>query len=138
MTEPIDAVLARLVWTEGCAETRVELRPGVWIDLLVWYDEPDRTQAERLQCARSWLTALDAKEEAYRRWSADQMAGDNWSDPPLTADEIFALLTVASLNVFDDGRADVYWNDQDELYWGHNVVTRLGRKGECIEVAMEG
>lgn len=137
MTEDVDAVLARLEWSDDCGVARVELRPGVWVDFLVWVDDEDVSREERVWRAGLALARLDARESDYRLWSAEHLVGNNWSDPPLTVDDIFELITVASLNVFDDGRADVYWDDQEELFGGHNVVTRLDRDGRPVAVEME-
>jgi hypothetical protein len=137
MTESVAAVLARLDWHEDCGEARVELRLGVWMDLLVWIVDPEMQQQERLRVAGQALTTLHTREEAIRRWSADRITADTCNDPPLTADAIFDRLTVATLNVFDDGRAYVRWCDRGDLCCGHLVITRLDRTGECIEVSME-
>jgi hypothetical protein len=79
------------------------------------------------------------KDHDYRRWIAAQVMDTRWNlEEPMTVEEITDLLRLASIDFHPDGGAGIYWDDQDRLYGGHNLITELDNDGKCIEVRREG
>jgi hypothetical protein len=92
-----------------------------------------------LSCVRAGLERIRSKGPEYRRWTAEEVVDDRWnSEEPMTVEEIAELLRLASIDFHSDGGAALYWDDQDRLYGGHNLITELDAEGRCTEVRMEG
>jgi hypothetical protein len=129
---------ANLDWWTGTAEV-AQGRPA---DIQVSYEpddsRPEETPAVVLATAGRTLARLQRREPEYRRWSAGRLLETRWNtDEPMTVDDIVALLRVASVLFFADGSAHVYWNDDDRLFWGNNLLTEVGPDGECVVSRME-
>jgi hypothetical protein len=129
---------ANLDWWTGS----VEVVPGHPVDVQVSYVPDDRRPEETpeavLATAGRTLAHVRQREPDYRRWSAERLNGTRWNtDEPMTVDEIVALLRVASVLFFADGSAQIYWNDDDRLFWGNNLLTEVGPDGQCVAARME-
>ncbi len=99
----------------------------------------DDPQDAVLSRVRTGLERIRSNDLEYRRWTAEQVVDDRWnSAEAMTAEEITALLQLASIDFHPDGGAGLYWNDEDRLYGGHNLITELNRDGQCTEVRIEG
>ena len=69
--------------------------------------------------------------------------GDAWQaalcDEAMDAvEEIVELLQLASIDFHSYGGAALYWDDDDRLYGGHNLLTEVSQDGKCTEVRIEG
>jgi hypothetical protein len=141
MPEPVDDPLfGPLQWDESLDwwVGSVDFLPGLRIDVFIVHEYDGATAQEELAQARRVFGRLKERELEYRRWSAAQLLWSRWNKhEPMTVDAITELLRVATLEVSPDGSASIYWNDDDELFYGHNVVTRLAPDGSCLEVGME-
>jgi hypothetical protein len=135
-----DPVLGRLEWE---AELdwwvgAIDLFPGLPIDLFVVHDCQGGSPVKEIALARRGFLGVRKREPEYRRWTASQLLDKRWNqDEPMSADDIADLLRVASLEFSPDGRARIFWNDEDMLFGGHNVVTDLSAEGKCVEAGME-
>jgi hypothetical protein len=92
-----------------------------------------------IHAARSSLDQIRDRDLEYRHWTAEQVKDDRWnSEEDMTVEEITNLLKLASIDFHSWGGAALYWNDEDRLYGGHNLITEIDPSGECVEVRMEG
>jgi hypothetical protein len=135
-----DPVLGRLTWDADFAwwAGEVEFRPGQRIGLVAGADSQSGDRAKPLAQARAWLDRLREREPEYRAWVARQLAPMRPErDRPMTADEITALIRVASVETFPDGSAEVCWEDDQVLFGGHGIVTRIDPSGACEKVGIE-
>jgi hypothetical protein len=99
-------------------------------------DEPPESVLSRV---RAGLERIRSNGFEYRHWTAVQVLEDRWnSEEEMTVEEITVLLQLASIDFHPDGGAGLYWNDQDRLYGGHNLITELDPHGRCTEVRIEG
>ena len=57
-------------------------------------------------------------------------------DEPMTAADIAGLLRLLSVVCAPNGTAELFWGDDDRLFYGHSIGTRLGASGEYVEVKM--
>lgn len=115
----------------------VEFTPGGRVDVFIDHD-PDSKPADEFAAAAQRFTHFQPREPEYRRQSADRLVETRWNtDEPMTAADIADLLRVASLTFLTDGRMQVYWDDGDRLFWGHNVVTDINPAGEFEGIRME-
>jgi hypothetical protein len=131
-----DPVFGRLEWDEKLDwwVGSIEFAPGHDVDVFVNPDL-DGQPSTAITAARRVLARFREREPEYRRWSADQLHAERWNtDEPMTKDDIAKLLRVARLEFRSDGGLQIYWNDQDRLFWGHNVVTDVGPDGEMYGI----
>jgi hypothetical protein len=135
----VDPVLGLLEW-DGQLDWwigKVEIAPGHSVEIFI--SPEDDSPDVILPRVRDALERIRRDDHEYRRWTAEQVADDRWnSDEPMTVPEIAALLRLASINFCEDGSAGLYWDDQDRLYAGHNLITELDADGRCTAVRMEG
>src|SRR5262245_50156527 len=134
-----DPVFGHLAWDEKLDWWigAIEFAPGHQVDVFVTPDL-DGDPSTAIVAAHRQLARVREREAEYRRWSAEQLQGERWNkDEPMTNDDIARLLRVATLEFRPDGGVQIYWNDQDRLFWGHNVVTEVGPNGECVSSDME-
>jgi hypothetical protein len=111
--------------------------PGHDVDVFVNPD-PSEHPSTAITAARRILARFREREPEYRRWSAAQLHAERWNtDEPMTSEDVAQLLRVACLEFRSDGGFQIYWNDQDRLFWGHNVFTEVGPDGECVASDME-
>jgi hypothetical protein len=135
-----DPVLGKLTWDESMDwwVGELELYPGRRIEVFIDFNEEEDSQAEVFSRARCGLTRFREREPEYRRWTAAELLEGRWNKVELmTVSDITELLQVASILFLQDGRARVYWDDEDVLFFGHNVTTELDPNGECIVSGME-
>jgi hypothetical protein len=124
----------KLDWWTGS----VELFPGHRVDVNITHDVGIGQPADEIAAARRALARVREQEPEYRRWSADRFHQTRWNtDEPMTPAEINDLLRVASVAVWAGGDVWIYWDDQDRLFWGNNVLTEVGPDGECKAARME-
>jgi hypothetical protein len=134
-----DAVLGSLHWDDQLQWWigKVDLMAGRSIEIFI--SPEDDAPEPVLTRVRIALERIRSKDLEYRRWTAEQVMDGRWnSEEPMTLEEITALLQLASIDFHCDGGAGLYWDDQDRLYWGHNLVTEVDRDGRCTDVRMEG
>lgn len=141
MSEPLhDPVLGPLRWDDHLDWWigKVEVTPGRPIEIFISPENLPRDTV--LDHARADLSRIRDREGEYRRWTARQVVGDSWNTEgeDLSLEAIVDLLRLASISFHPEGEADLYWDDQDRIYAGHNLVTDLGSDGNCIRVRMEG
>ena len=123
----------RLQWWIGEAD----LTPGRSIEFFISPGDDDPEAV--LGRARTGLERIQSNHLEYRRWTAVQVVDDRWNtEEDMTVEEITALLQLASIDFHPDGGAVLYWDDDDRLYGGHNLITELDADGQCTEVRMEG
>lgn len=123
----------KLAWWVGCTD----LRPDYPVEIFI-SGEGDPPEAV-LMHVPDWLERIRNRELQYRRWTAEQVESDRWnSEEAMTVEDITHLLRLASINFDSDGEASLYWDDQDRLYWGHNLVSDIDTNGEPIRARMEG
>lgn len=134
-----DPVLGRLKWY-GDREAwvgEVDLNPDHPIEVITEFREGEDDQAAVLAQARRWLERVCQREPEYRAWSADRLVGGRWNKhEPMTAADIAGLLCLLSIVCAPDGTAQVFWDDDDRLFYGHSIGTQLGVDGKCIKVEM--
>jgi hypothetical protein len=132
-----DPILGPLTWDEAMGSWfgEVELFPGHRIEVFIDFDKNCDSQEAVLLQAREWVARIRQHEPEYRRWVADQVVEGRWNtDEPMTTGDIERLLRVASLVCAPDGSAQVYWDDDDVLYYGHGFYTQLDAGGACVEI----
>jgi hypothetical protein len=135
-----DPVLGRLTWDADFAwwTGEVEFRPGQKIGLVAGADPPGGDRARPLAQAREWLDRLRGREPEYRASVARQLARLRLDGQrPMTADDVAALIRVASVETFPDGSAEVCWEDDEVLFGGHGIVTRIDASGACGKVEIQ-
>jgi hypothetical protein len=135
-----DSVLGNLAWDEEMNwwVGEPDLFPGHRIEVFIEFDEEEDSRDMVVSQAREWNTRLRQREQEYREWSAGRLVDGRWNkDEPMTAQDIQDLLRLASIECSSDGSAQVYWDDEDVLFYGHGIYTQLGAGGECIEVRMQ-
>jgi hypothetical protein len=140
MPEPVDDPLLghldwddRLDWWGGS----IEFRPGHRVDIFVEHDDDGRTE-EEIALARRSLARIREREPEYRLWSARQLHGKRWNtEEEMTVEDIARLLELATLEFAPNGTARIFWNDQDVLFAGHNVLTELDATGQCVTSGMQ-
>jgi hypothetical protein len=92
----------------------------------------------RLVQAREWLLRLREGEPEYRGWSAQRLVDGRWNkDEPMTAEGIGHLLRLLSIECESDGSARLYREDEDMLFCGHGIYTKLDARGDCVQVRMQ-
>jgi hypothetical protein len=134
-----DPTLGHLKWYEDGHEwvAEVELRPGHPIEVIVEFHEGQDDQAVVLAQARDWLARVRRREPEYRAWSAERLVTRRWNtEEPMTAGDIAGLLSLLSIVCAPDGTAELFWDDDDRLFYSHAVVTWLGVDGDCIRAGM--
>jgi hypothetical protein len=123
----------KLAWWVG----KIDLEPGHPVEIFI-SGEGDPPEAV-LTHVPGWLERIRRREFQYRRWTAEQVESGRWnSEEVMTVEDITSLLRLASINFDSDGVAGLYWDDQDRLYWGHNLVTDLDATGEPTRARIEG
>jgi hypothetical protein len=135
-----DPVLGNLAWIESMQWWigEVDVVPGNRIELFVDFDAEKDSEAVVLSQARHGLQRLREREPEYRRWTAGRLIERRWNkEEPMTVTDISELLRVASILFLQDGRARIYWDDQDVLFAGHNLTTELDIGGQCVSAGME-
>lgn len=135
----VDPALGRLKWYEADDHwvAEVEFTTDHPIEVIVEYHEDEYDQAAVLDQASRWLARLRQRELEYRIWSAGRLADPRWNkDEPMTAADIEVQLHLLSIVCAPNGTAEVFWDDNDRLFYGHSIVTRLGADGECVAVGM--
>lgn len=134
-----DPLLGHLVWDNGLQWWVVELdlRPGQAIEIFADYEE-DLEPRQMVDQAQLWFERLCQREPEYRHWTAERLIDRRWNDEvPMTIEDITDLLSAASLEVSCNGTAKISWDDEDELFAGHNIITSLSANGTCIEAGMQ-
>ncbi len=132
-----DPVLGRLKWHEGedAWFAEVELAPGHLIEVAVEFREDEDDEVTMLGQARRWLARVRQREVEYRAWTAGKLVNGRWNtDEPMTTGDITELLGLLSVVCFPDGTAELFWDDDDRLVYGHGIGTLLGADGECVEI----
>jgi hypothetical protein len=135
-----DPVLGRLTWDADFAwwAGEVEFRPGHRVGLVAGADSANGDRARPLAQARAWLDRLREREPEYRTWVArhlTRMRPDRQKE--MTAEEVAGLIRVASVETFPDGSAEVCWEDDQVLFDGHGIITRIDPAGACEKVEIQ-
>src|SRR5262245_37434402 len=136
----VEATLGRLEWDEGMGwwVGEVELKPGLSIAIFIDHDMEGGDVPAELAEARRRLDEVRRREAEYKLWTGNQLLDNRWNDDePMGAEDIANLLEVASLLFRADGSVTIYWEDNNILFAGHNVVTELDAACECIGAGME-
>jgi hypothetical protein len=134
-----DPILGHLKWYEDDDQwvAEVNFAPDHPIEVIVEFHEGEDDQRVVLAQAREWLARVGRREPEYRAWSAKQLLDGRWNkDEPMTLADIVGLLCLLSIVCAPDGTAELFWDDDDRLFYGHSIGTRLGADGECVEVEM--
>lgn len=135
-----DPILGHLDWDEDLEwwVGTIDYAPDHQVDVFINHDFEDGQPADDIAAARRGLAQFREREVEYRRWSGEQLQGTRWNtDEPMTPAEIAELLRVASLEFRSGGGIRIFWDDQDRLFYGHNVVTDIGPDGACVASGME-
>lgn len=133
-----DPALGRLKWYEHDDQwvAEVEFAPDHPIEVIVECHE-GQDEAAVVDQARRWLARVRQREPEYRVWSAKHLVDGRWNqDEPMTAADIAGLLCLLSIVCAPDGTAELFWDDDDRLFYGHSIGTQLGADGQCVEVRM--
>lgn len=135
-----DPIFGRLNW-EGRLDWwvgSVEVTPGHRVEVFVTHDVRVGRPAAEISAARRGLTRVREREPEYRWWSADQLQATRWNtEEQMSNTEIAELLKVASLEFEWGGGVRIFWDDQDRLFGGHNVVTDISPNGDCRVAGMQ-
>jgi hypothetical protein len=141
MPEQIDdPVLGRLTWDADFSwwTGQVEFRPGQKVGLVAGADPQSADRAKALALAKEWLDRLREREPEYRAWVARQVLHMRRNrQQPMTTDDVAALIRVGSLETFADGTAEVCWDDDEALFGGHGILTRIDTAGVCGKVQIQ-
>ncbi len=135
-----DPLLGRLEWDDALDWWAgvLDLEPGQRVEVFIDFHAEEDVLADVLSRARLGLARIRRLGPEYRRWTARQLLDRRWNcHEPMTVDDITELLKVASISFASDGAARVYWDDEDVLFGGHNVVTEIGPDGKCLGAGME-
>jgi hypothetical protein len=135
-----DPVLGRLEWDDRLQwwVGSIALEAGHEIDVFVVPDCTSAEPAAEVGLARRSFARVQQREPEYRQWSAAQLLTKRWNtEEPMTAADIANLLRVASLEFGPNGVTRIFWNDEDVLFGGHNVVTDLDAFGNCVASMMQ-
>jgi hypothetical protein len=134
-----DRTLGQLKWYDDDDQwvAEVEFAPDHSIEVIVEFHEGGNDEAVVLDQARRWLARVRQRELEYRAWSAGQLVDGRWNkDELMTPADIAGLLRLLSVVCAPDGTAELFWGDDDRLFYGHSICTRLGTCGEYVEVKM--
>ena len=134
-----DPALGRLKWYADDDQwvAEVALVPDHSIEVIVEFHEGEDDENAVIDQASRWLARVRQREPEYRAWSAERLVHGRWNkDEPMTAADIAGLLCLLSIVCGPDGAAELFWDDDDRLFYGHSIGTRLGPDGECVEVEM--
>jgi hypothetical protein len=134
-----DPVFGRLDWDDGLEWWTGTIEfAGHPVEVFVGHDPDVGTPEDEIAAARGNLARVREREAEYRRWSAEQLYPKRWNaDDGMTLAELVALLRVASLEFKPDGTTDIYWDDDEVLYCGHNVITEVASDGTCVSAGMQ-
>jgi hypothetical protein len=135
-----DPLLGHLEWDQKLEwwTGSVEFTPGHAAAVFLTHDFDRGRVADEIAVARRGLGLVREREREFRRWSADQFHETRWNtDEPMTRVEIAELLRIATVEFQHDGSIRIYWDDGDQLFWGHNVFTDINPVGECVRAGME-
>lgn len=135
-----DAILGYLDWDDslGWWVGSVAFAPGHQVEVFVTHGFDTSQPADEVAIAGLCLARIREREMEYRRWSAEHLSPKRWNtDEPMTVSDIAELIRVASLEFGYDGGVRIFWDDQDRLFWGHNVVTDIDPGGVCVMAGMQ-
>jgi hypothetical protein len=135
----VDPVLGSLVWDDRLQWWigEVDFAPHHSVEIFI--SPAEYAPEDVLSRTRAGLARIRGNDLAYRRWTAEQVVDDRWNtEEEMTVSDITELLRLASIDFHPDGAAGLYWNDEDRLYGGHNLITEIDAEGRCREVRMEG
>ncbi|HJZ56839.1 MAG TPA: DUF2262 domain-containing protein [Gemmataceae bacterium] len=141
MSGPInDPTLGHLAWDKefNWWTGAVELQPGQRVGLTVEADPAAPDQRQAVALARKWLDRLRENELDYTRWTAEHLLDVRWNkEQPMTLDDIIGLIELGSVECFPDGTANILWEDEDVLFFGHGILTNLDANGRCVRVEIQ-
>jgi hypothetical protein len=133
-----DPVLGHLKWygdREGWV-AEVDFHPDHPIEVIIEFHD-ERDQSTLLSQAHQWVARVRRREPEYRAWSAKHLSTSRWNkEEPMTVEDIQGLLCLLSIVCAPDGTAELFWDDDDALFFGHNIGTQLAINGECVAVEM--
>lgn len=140
MPPPIDdPVFGQLLWDGDDVLVRddFEYRPGRRVTVMVIFDPEESTAGEVLPRTRLALERFRQNEGQYRLLSGRELNRSRWNDEDVLGDaDVANLLSVATLEFDGAGALTVFWDDSDQLFGGHNVVTRIDADGDFVEAGM--
>lgn len=141
MPGPIDdPLLGHLNWDKefNWWTGEVEINPGLRIGVTVEADPAASSPDNVLALARTWIERLQDHEDAYARWTAEQLVDSRWNkDKPMSLDDIIGVLEISAVECFPDGTANVLWEDEDMLFFGHGISTQIDAAGNCTRVEVQ-
>jgi hypothetical protein len=137
ITDPVLGELrwdSRVKWWAG----RFSIGSSQPFQLYIPSRTPDRSISAE---ARQALTRLAGDDSAIRRRAADgllEILNSTWNDgEPISADEFMRRMSPDSIVVYERGRADVSYHD-DDMFLGHAISVRIAPDGTFIESLIEG
>jgi hypothetical protein len=134
-----DPALGHLKWygdeDPGLWIAKVEIAPDHPIEVHVEIRKDENDEAAVLEQARHWLARVRQREPEYRAWTAGELVDGRWNTAePMTVADIAELLCLLSVVCFPDGTAELFWDDDDRLFYSHSIGTRIGADGECVDI----
>jgi len=116
----------------------VELTPGLRVGLTIEADVAAASPDAVLTMARAWIARLQDREDEYARWTAEHLLDTRWNkEKPMTLDDIIGVLELSAVECFPDGTANVLWEDDNVLFFGHGISTQLDAAGNCVKVEIQ-
>jgi hypothetical protein len=113
-----------LDWDGDCWRGKPEVCPGTRIALTIAAEEEDIPTERLLDQARRWFLRLRTEESGFRQLAAssllDRYHRSYSKGQPMSAGELAGRIRPTSLMVFDSGRAEVCYDD-DDLFAGHTI-----------------
>jgi hypothetical protein len=108
------------------------------VTLMLVFDPDEQQVADVITRAHVALARFRQREREYRMWTAAQLNKKRWNDEDDWADEDIAnMLMIATFEFNGEGQLDIYWDDSELLFWGHNLLTIIDPDGEPVSAGMQ-
>jgi hypothetical protein len=136
-----DPLFGTLFWNEQVRwwEGVVTLAPGHRVTVSFIPDSDDLDPL--LAYVKPLFAAIRADDFPLRRAAAKALLdvyNDEWNDDdPIEAEEFIDRILLDALVYYDDGSAELYYDD-DDLFLGHVILVRLDDRGRVTEATIGG